>query len=301
MSGIVAMVWAENGPAEAKTLEKITARMAYRGPDRLRTWSDAHAGLGHAFLNLGTQTESAEQPLTFNGQTWISADARIDCRELLMTELRQHGSRVTRDTSDACLIVEAHRVFGMDCLQHLQGDFAFAIWDQPAQRLIAAVDRFAIRPLYYAWAGKTLIVSSCLESLRLHPGFRADLDEMAVGDFLLFGHYRDSAATIFAGARRLPPAHLLIFEAGQLTIRRYWSPADSTRKLTRGSRELIEEFRGIVDAAVADRLQSGCTALLLSGGLDSAVIAASACKHSGRQSASEVASPHGSLRTFDTG
>ncbi|HEV8059107.1 MAG TPA: asparagine synthase-related protein, partial [Gemmataceae bacterium] len=288
MSGIVAMIWAENGPAEATTLEKITARMAYRGPDRLRTWSDAHAGLGHALLKLGNQTESAEQPLTLDGQTWISADARIDERDLLSTGLRRHGSQVTRDSPDAFLIAEAHRVFGTDCLQHLKGDFAFAIWDQPAQRLIAAVDRFAIRPLYYAWAGKMFMVSSCLESLRFHPGFRADLDEAAVGDFLLFGHYRDPAATIFAGARRLPPAHVLILEAGGLTISRYWSPADSTLKLPGNGRALMEEFKGVLDAAVADRLQSGHTAILLSGGLDSAVIAASACKRSQRGPSAEL-------------
>ncbi len=288
MSGIVAMIWAENGPAEATTLERITARMAYRGPDRLRTWSDAHAGLGHALLKLETRRDPANQPLTLHGQTWISADARIDARDLLATELRRHGSQITRDSPDAFLIAEAHRVFGTDCLQHLKGDFAFAIWDQPAQRLIAAVDRFAIRPLYYAWAGKTFIVASCLESLRLHPSFRAELDETAVGDFLLFGYYRDPAATIFAGAHRVPPAHMLVFEAGRLTIRRYWSPGVPTKKLPRDGRELVEEFKDILDAAVADRLHSDRTAILLSGGLDSAVIAHSACKRTSPGSTTQL-------------
>jgi len=162
MSGIVAMVWGENSQPELATLEKMTAHLAYRGPDAHQSWSDTRAGLGHALLNVDILANPENQPLSPDGRVWITADARIDDRDALVSKLEQHESPTALNTSDAVLVAEAYRAFGTDCPQHLVGDFAFAIWDQPAQRLLAAVDRFAIRPLYYAWAGKTFIVSNCL-------------------------------------------------------------------------------------------------------------------------------------------
>lgn len=273
MSGIVAMVWTENSRPELAMLEKMTAHLAYRGPDTQHAWSDAHAGLGHALLNVGPPEN---QPFSPDNKIWITADARIDDRDDLALLLKHHGSKVNSDTLDAALIPEAYRAFGADCPKYLVGDFAFAIWDQPAQRLLAAVDRFAIRPLFYAWAGKTFIVSNCLATIRLHPAVAANLDETALGDFLLFGNYRDGSATIFAGIRRLPSAHMLILESGRLTIRRYWSPSLDSMPLPREGHQLVEQFRSVLSKAVAARLRTGRAALLMSGGLDSAVIAASA-------------------------
>src|SRR5204862_5694714 len=102
----------------------------------------------------------------------------------------------------------AERTWGERLVEHIAGDFAFAIWDAGAQRLLCARDQIGVAPLHYARAGRGLLVATCLEALLSHPATSHALDEQAVADFLVFGDYTDFGATAFAAVRQLPPAHL---------------------------------------------------------------------------------------------
>ncbi len=276
MSGIVALVWGENRLAHEPTLANMTARLHYRGPHGQATWTDNLAGLGHAMLNTDSARPRSAQPLTIDNQIWITADARLDDRQRLVTTLHRHGASVTLLSSDEELILAAYRQFGPDCVQHLLGDFAFAIWDRPARRLLAAVDRFAIRPLYYAVLGTAFVTSNCLDTLRRHPDIGTKIAETALADFLAFGFYGDPGATLFEGIQRLPPAHSVLFENGRAGIQKYWSPGMQQLELPSNSKEVIELFQTTFRAAVSDRLVAGSQNLLLSGGIDSAMLAATA-------------------------
>ena len=208
-----------------------------------------------------------------DGQTWIDADARIDDRETLAAAL---GIRSTPDVSDTELILQAFMKWGDRCVDHLRGDFAFAIWDGRAHRLFCARDQMGVKPLYYVDQQGSLLVSTSLDRLRNHPAVSDELDDLAVADFLLFGHKTNPAATTFRDIRRLPPAHMLAWsrEAG-CRVRRYWElPIDEP--VYRKDTEYVEQLRELVDRAVADRLRGGRAGVFLSGGVDSAVIALTA-------------------------
>ena len=150
-----------------------------------------------------------QQPLTLDGQVWVIADSRIDPREAL---------------SDGARILNAYEKWGEACVDHLIGDFAFAIWDKRAQRLFCARDHFGVKPFFFARVGNSFLFSNTLNVLRLDPRISDELNETAVGDYLAFGANQDLRTTIFRDIQRLPAAHTLTVSTGSVTTRRYWAP-----------------------------------------------------------------------------
>ena len=278
MSGFVAMVWGDTDTSHQQMLATMTSRLAYRGPHGQTTWTGQSAALGHTLLRTNPSRPHAAQPLTLDNQIWITADARIDDRERLIALLQRHDSSITQRASDEALILTAYSCFGPSCTQHLIGDFAFAVWDSTSRRLFAAVDRFAIRPLYYTWHGASLTASNCLDTVRIAAPASQKIDENALADFLILGFYSDPQASIFQQVRRLPPAHYLVFENGRAAVQRYWSPSPGQFELPTDNERVVERFQEVFGTAVADRLVSAPQALQLSGGLDSALIAATAVR-----------------------
>src|SRR5689334_6849086 len=145
MSGILAMVWTGNRQADPAILNKLTSQLAYRGPDEQNTWWNEHAGLGHALLRVDAREVVEHQTFSMDEKVRAVADARIDDQDVLKAKIRHRradAAPLVSKVPDTSLIVEAYRCFGLDSAGQLVGDFAFAIWDEPAQRLFAAVDRF---------------------------------------------------------------------------------------------------------------------------------------------------------------
>ena len=130
-----------------------------------------------------------------SGRVWIVADARIDGRPELRSALADAGWAPDADVPDAELVVRAYLAWGPDCVHHLMGDFAFAIWDAPAQRLFCARDHLGGKPFFYARIGAGVIVSNTLNCLRRHPGVSRELNDQAIADFLLFGHNAEPDTT----------------------------------------------------------------------------------------------------------
>jgi asparagine synthase (glutamine-hydrolysing) len=157
----------------------------------------------------------------------------------------------------------------------LAGDFAFVLWDSVRHRLIAVRDQLGVAPLYYVEAGDALLVSNSLTCLLTWPGFTATLDEECVADYLAIGLRRRRGATFHRGVRRIEGGEMLVANTAGLDIRRWWNldeaPAAVPRR-TPGA--LVDEFRGLLDDAVSDRLRTDRAASHLSGGMDASSVAA---------------------------
>jgi asparagine synthase (glutamine-hydrolysing) len=278
MSGIVGIVNTDGAWIDPEVLEQMTGFLAFRGPDAQLTWVDGSVGLGHALLRTTEESERERQPYSLDGQVWITADARIDDRENLVSKLAGYGRDATLDVPDVDLILHAYHAWGERCVEHLLGDFAFAIWDSRQQRLLCTRDHFGVKPFFYAVVGHSLIFSNTLNCVRRHPAISDRLNERAIGDFLLFGWNQDPAISVFADVQRLPAAHVLTWSAQGPRLRRYWRlPTDGDIRYRREA-DYVEHFKDLLRRAVEDRLRTKRVAIFMSGGLDSSAVAATARK-----------------------
>jgi len=276
MSGIVGIINTDGAPVDRDLLVRLTASLDYRGPDARAVWIDGHVGFGHTTLRTTDESVHERQPLSLDGHVWVTADARVDGRVELRDKLG--GERVAGldPVTDVELILHAYRRWDTGCVDHLLGDFAFAIWDGRKQRLFCARDHFGVKPFFYARVGNVLLFGNTLNCLRLHPGVSDALNEVAIGDFLLCGQNQDAATTTFADIQRLPGAHCLALLGDQLSVSRYWSlPIDGHIRYKRSS-DYVDHFKEILCTAVDDRLRTNRVAVEMSGGLDSTSIAATA-------------------------
>jgi asparagine synthase (glutamine-hydrolysing) len=284
MSGIVAILNLDGAPVDRDLLQRMTERMAFRGQDALGTWLEGpsdgrqgYAGLGHALLHTTFEARREKGPCSLDGRVWITADARVDGRADLIRLLRAEGRDPADDAPDPELILHAYHVWGEDCLEHLIGDFCFILWDGPRQRLFCVRDHFGISPFYYAQTGPSLVLSNTLQAVHLHPGVSDELNEQAIGDYLLFRGNQDLTTTTFAHIRRLPPAHTLTWSAsgGEPHVRRYWTLPERDGYLRYPHPEdYVDQFRALFRQAVADRLRTDRASVSLSGGMDSSSVAA---------------------------
>jgi len=276
MSGIIGLLNLDGEAIDEQELGRLTKLMQYRGPDAQSNWCDGRIGFGHAMLRTTFEAQYERQPCTLDSRVWIVADARIDGRPELCRALRSSGQDCRENATDAELILHAYRAWGEACVRNLLGDFAFAIWDSAHERLFCARDHFGIKPFFYAHTGNSVVFSNTLNCMRAHPAISDELNDGAIADFLLFGTNQDQASTAFAAIRRLPPAHRMRCAAGRLRVERYWDLPSETRQCRRKPAEIVDGFVERLNAAVADRLRSDRIGILMSGGIDSTAIAASA-------------------------
>jgi asparagine synthase (glutamine-hydrolysing) len=197
----------------------------------------------------------------------LKANARID-------------DRAKESLTDEELILSAYEAWGEDCVKHLIGDFAFAIWDERLQRLFCARDHMGVKPFFYTHIGGNFNFSSTLNELRREPCVSNTLNEIAVGDYLLFGVNQDNSTTIFKDIQRLPPGHTLTVANNQIKIKRYWTPSLPAEVRYRDSESYVERFLELLSRAIEDRLRTDRVAISMSGGLDSTSLAAIAREHS---------------------
>ena len=202
-------------------------------------------------------------------QVSITAYARLDGREDLIAKL-PHPPQ-TQD--DAELILLAYRTWGEDCVKHLLGDFAFAIWDDTSRKYFCARDHFGVKPFYFARVGDSFIFNTSLNQIRCDPRVSDALNEIAIGDYLVFGVNQDLSTTTFRDIQRVPPAHSLTLRNGSMTLRRYWTPDTAKEVRFRDGQSYVERFNELLEQAVRDRLHTDRVAVSMSGGLDSTSLA----------------------------
>lgn len=276
--GCFVTVFNVNGaPIDAPLIRTMLDVPPYRRPSDHQVWTDGAVGLG--FSGLGTEHGVAEatQPASLDRRAWAVVDGRLDDRATLVRRLEAHVDRELASASDVELLLTAYEAWGTELTGHLIGDFAFCIWDSVRRRLFCARDHFGVKPLYYALVGGSLVVSNVLRSLRRHPTVSARLNDSAIGDFLLFGLCLEPAQTSFADIARVPPGHTLTSSPGAVPrVERYWTCRPGREVRYRDPREYVQQFSIALDTAVSDRLRGGRAGLLMSGGLDSSSLAASA-------------------------
>jgi asparagine synthase (glutamine-hydrolysing) len=274
LSGIVGIYHRNGAPMDRALLRSLVDFLAYRGPDSRECWMDSAIGLGHAMLRTTRESQGERQPASLERQFWIVADARLDGRTELIGELQRSGRGVRPDAPDSELILHAYAAWGTPCVEHLRGDFSFAIWDAHNKLLFCARDHFGIKPFYYIQKGNLFLFSNTMNCVRMHPKVSGELNEKVIGDFLLFGLNCDNATTSFRDIQRLPPAHCLTVSTEGLRIKRYWAPPTDGRIRYAKPEEYVENFQSLLQAAVADRMRASRVGILLSGGLDSSSVAA---------------------------
>jgi asparagine synthase (glutamine-hydrolysing) len=277
MSGIVGLYHADGAPVDGDLLARMTQAVAFRGPNHQQTWSEYRVGFGHTLFKTTWQSEHEQQPRHLDG-VCIVADARLDGRDELIERVQSLSGRIAPGhLSDSELILRAYRIWGDDCVLHLIGDFAFAIWDLRVSRLFCARDHFGIKPFYYTYKSGCFAFSNTLNCLRLHPQISDELNELAVADFLLFEQNQETNTTTFADVQKLPPAHVLTVSGdGGLKVRRYWTlPTESRYRYAR-SAHYIDRFAELFEQAVHDRTRTDKMSVLMSGGLDSSSVVATA-------------------------
>ncbi len=271
MCGISGLVYRDpERPVEPSVLERMNAAIRHRGPD-----SDGfyfRPGVGLAMRRLAiVDLHTGDQPLSNeDGSVWIVFNGEIYNYPQLRPELEKRG-HIFRTHSDTEAIVHLYEEHGLDCVQHLRGMFAFAIWDEKKRRLLIARDRVGKKPLYYAEHDGALLWGSELKCLLQYPGFPRAADLTAIHHYLTLQYVPDPLSAL-RHARKLPPAHRLIWEAGRTTIERYWQlPYEP--KWTTPEPELREQVRAKITEAVRIRLMSDVPlGAHLSGGIDSAII-----------------------------
>ena len=233
-------------------------------------------GLGHTLLRVKGESFEESQPATLDGRYWITADVRLDGRTELLRKLGLLATNYGQSVLDSELILRAYAKWGSACVEQLRGDFSFAIWDTRKEQLFCARDQLGIKPFYYANVGSVVVFSNSLDCVRRHPAISERLNDLAIADFLVFDMIREPAATSFVEIQRLPPAHILECRRSDISARRYWVLPVSPPIDHRRPKECVEQFRELLDRAVADRLRTDSVAVFMSGGLDSSTVAASA-------------------------
>jgi len=263
-----------------EVLGRMVAAIRHRGPDAAGIHLSHGAGLGHARLSI-IDLAAGQQPMgNEDGSVLITFNGEIFNYLELRDELIARGCRF-RTRSDTEVILKAYEVMGPACVEKLNGDFAFAIWDETKREMLLARDRMGVRPLFYRQAGRGLYFASEVKALAETPGFSADLDSIALEQIFTFW-FPLAPRTPFKEVFELPPGHLMIASARGLELRRYWSldypdDSDADRYDPRPEKDIAEELRALLLDATKIRLRADVeVGSYLSGGLDSAIIAAAA-------------------------
>jgi asparagine synthase (glutamine-hydrolysing) len=287
MSGICGIVQLDQAPVDRQLLQRLSDSMSSRGPDAQEIWLAGPVGLGHALLRIAPQSRRERQPCTLDGQVWITADVRLDGRAALIELLGSESQERESDLAllpDAELILHAYRAWGEACVDNLLGDFAFAIWDEGRRQLFCARDHFGVKPFFYTQLDGALVFSNTLDCVRRHPAVSRKLNDLAIADFLLFGFNQDPATSVFTDIQRLPPAQRLTLRDGKVRLERYWTlPLDGRIRYPH-AQDYVENFKEIFRVAVADRLPTDSAGVLMSGGMDSSSVAATAAEVLGQRS-----------------
>jgi asparagine synthase (glutamine-hydrolysing) len=266
------------GELPATILDGMVGALRHRGPDEAGCLRHGGLGLGHARLSI-IDLAGGKQPIPNEDETvWVSLNGEIFNHVELRRDLEARG-HVFRTHSDTEVIVHAYEELGAGCVSRLNGDFAFALWDKKAGRLVLARDRMGVRPLYYSVRGGTVVFASEIKAMFRFPGIEARLDPLALDQcFTLW--FPLAPRTPFAGIQELPPGHLLVAEGRRVGVQRYWSLdfPDAGRAHghdPRDEAQVAEELEALLIDATRLRMRADVpVGAYLSGGLDSSAATA---------------------------
>ena len=262
-------------------LAPLQGALQAHGADGGGAWTGAHVGLGARLAHFTPEDRFEVQPLVCpdSGRVLV-ADARLDNRAELAESL---GIEAFAQLPDSAFILRAFEKWGVECAVHLHGAWAFALWDAPKNRLILARDRMGARALFWHRSAERLAFATTARALTVLPGVERQLNLDLVAD-MLAGNPGDATRTFYRDIVQLPLASRMVLSGGNLHIEPYWKP-DTAREVKLGSdEEYVEAFREIFDRVMRDNLRSLVpVGVMMSGGLDSAAIGATAARLSPNQ------------------
>ena len=296
MCGILAWILGGTRRQDRETLVRITDLMSHRGPDGAGYWlGDSADGLhqvalGHRRLSI-IDIQGGVQPmwssdhsigLTFNGEIYNYIELREELVKL---------GHVFRTSSDTEVLIEAYRAWGPAAIARFRGMFAFALWDEIKQRLVIGRDPFGKKPLFLAEMHGAWLFGSEIEPIMQFPGIDRSLDYLALQDYLL-NRYVPGPFTLFRAVKKLPPGCYAVWQAGNLSVTRYFVPpfATTVPDITNFS-DAVQMFSETFEDSVRIRMRSDAPfGAYLSGGVDSSAIVATMVRQSSER-----------VRTFSVG
>jgi asparagine synthase (glutamine-hydrolysing) len=259
-------------PVSEPLLQTMNDRLRHRGPDDAGIYLDERAGLAMRRLSI-IDLSTGHQPIANEDQSvWIVFNGEIYNHRGLRQRLEAKGHRFATQT-DTEAILHGYEEYGDEVVHHLNGMFAFAIWDIPRQRLFLARDRVGIKPLYYYASPERFFFASELKALLAHPDVPRELDLTALDQFLTL-EYIPSPRSIFQNVYKLPPGHRLVVENGRFPHPEpYWDiPFQPTSLSDEAACEALTE---LIRDAVKIRLMADVPlGAFLSGGIDSSAVVA---------------------------
>jgi len=263
-----------NAQVDPALLRGMCAAMAHRGPDDEGIYTHGCVGLGMRRLSI-IDLRTGHQPISNeDGTVWIVFNGEIYNYAALREQLLALGHSF-RTNCDTEAIVHLYEEYGHECVRHLQGMFAFAIWDETQRRLFVARDRLGIKPLYYRLSMESFLFGSEIKALLAHPEVRPEFHRAVLPEYLAFG-YLSGPETFYRGTRKLMPGHWLeIDEQGELRIEQYWDLSVTAEENVRDESYYASAYRDLLEGAVGSHLMSDVpVGVFLSGGLDSSAVAA---------------------------
>ncbi|KNY26879.1 asparagine synthase (glutamine-hydrolyzing) [Pseudobacteroides cellulosolvens] len=259
-------------------LEQMTSKLMYRGPDARGKWTSTHALIGHTRL-IVVDPAGGGQPMvktygnrqyviTYNGELYNTSDLR--------EELELLGHKFISNSDTEVLLV-SYIEWGPQCVERLNGIYAFGVWDEYSQSLFLARDRFGVKPLFYAQVGNSLIFGSEIKVLLESNLIKPQIDKDGLLEIFSLGPARSPGIGVFKGIHELNPAHCLLHNSNGTFVRKYWSLTSYEHK--DNLEYTIDTVRDLVKDAVARQLVADVpVCVFLSGGLDSSAITAIAAK-----------------------
>ncbi len=275
MCGIAGILrFRKTDQADQSALRQMCRVMAHRGPDDEGVYFDGLVGLGMRRLSI-VDLATGHQPIcNEDGTLWIVFNGEIYNHAALRDPLIARGHRYSTH-SDTETILHLYEEHGRDCVQHLRGMFAFAIWDTRKRTLFIARDRLGIKPLYYRLTSDSFLFGSEIKVILAYPGVGVEFNRTALPEYLAFG-YLSSEDTFYSGIKKLMPGHTLELSAtGEMKISQYWDLPIHAEAHPRPQSHYIETYRELLEHAVSSHLMSDVPlGVFLSGGLDSSAVAA---------------------------
>jgi asparagine synthase (glutamine-hydrolysing) len=269
-----------NMGAEA-VLHSMCERILHRGPDSEGLWLDDTAALGMRRLSI-IDLHTGDQPVfSCDRSVIVMMNGELYNYREVRAELEKRGHKFTT-RSDTEILPHLYEEYGEDLLEHLNGMFAFSLWDTRQKKLIIARDRFGEKPLYHGVFDGKLIWASEPKAILAHPAVTPELDLNALRHYVSYD-YVPAPMSIYKGISKLPAAHVLTVENGEVNIRRYWDVKWAQSNAFTRDRTLegtAHSLRELLSDSVRMRLVSDVPlGILLSGGIDSSAVAAFAVQH----------------------
>ncbi len=259
-------------PADAHALKRATDAMAHRGPDDEGFYLDGPLGLGNRRLSI-IDLPGGHQPIANEDESiWITFNGEIYNFQDLRPDLIARGHRF-RTNSDTETILHLYEEYGLECVEHLRGMFAFAIWDSRLKRLFLVRDRLGVKPLFFSVNSGRLAFASELRTLRELQPHAPEIDPQSIYDFFGF-RYIPAPRTFYRGVEKLLPGHWLVADANGIRSHAYWDiPAEeeTQKPASEFATEIVERLRESVRLRLIADVPLG---VFLSGGTDSSAVVA---------------------------